>query len=382
MKGFINTKIYVRNKGVIKTNIGFDNGRISYIGDNSDNIEPLITLNDDDIIVPGFIDEHIHGISEYEAMKGSYEDIAGMSNELLKSGVTGFLPTTDTQTPDNIIRTLKSAKKYMDENNKNGAEVLGIHLEGPFISQKYIGAQPDCIKEHSIDLFRQLQNESGNIIKIVTLAPEKKGSKAFIEYLINNKIVVSIGHTDAKYEDIDKAIDSGATCVTHIYNAQRPLHHREIGTVGAALLRDELSCEVICDTVHVSVPALQLLYKVKPFDKIIIITDSESVKTVDGKNIDAAGRIVIAKDGVCRMEDGTLSGSLLRTNEAVRNLVTKVGVKFSDAVDFASINPAINLKIDKDYGSIEKNKKANLAILNNGFDVLYTLIEGKVVYKR
>lgn len=380
MKGLKNVKVYIKNIGIVKTNIGIENGRIAYIG-NEENIEPIFET--DGIVVPGFIDEHIHGAGGADAMDGTVEALQTISEFLAREGTTGFLATTMTQSPENITNALKAVKKVREKGEYKGAEVLGVHLEGPFISPKHVGAQPlEYVATPDAELFDKYNEASGNSIKIVTLAPEVEGGLGLVKHLSNIGVVASVGHTGGKYADVVNAVAAGATNVTHTYNAQTGLHHREAGVVGAAMLLDELNCEMICDTIHVSVPAIKLVIKNKPHDKYTLITDAMRAKGMpDGKS-ELGGQDVFVNNGEARLADGTLAGSVLKMNVAVKNLVEKAGVPFTDAIDFATYNPAKNIGVLNERGTIKVGKRADLTVLNSDFEVLYTLVNGKIVYKK
>lgn len=380
MKGLKNVKVYIKNVGIVKTNIGIENGRIAYIG-NEENIEPIFET--DGIVVPGFIDEHIHGAGGADAMDGTVEALQTISEFLAREGTTGFLATTMTQSPENITNALKAVKKVREKGEYKGAEVLGVHLEGPFISPKHVGAQPlEYVATPDAELFDKYNEASGNSIKIVTLAPEVEGGLGLVKHLSNIGVVASVGHTGGKYADVVNAVAAGATNVTHTYNAQTGLHHREAGVVGAAMLLDELNCEMICDTIHVSVPAIKLVIKNKPHDKYTLITDAMRAKGMpDGKS-ELGGQEVFVNNGEARLADGTLAGSVLKMNVAVKNLVEKAGVPFTDAIDFATYNPAKNIGVLNERGTIEVGKRADLTVLNSDFEVLCTLVNGKIVYKK
>ena len=380
MKGLKNVKVYIKNVGIVKTNIGIENGRIAYIG-NEENIEPIFET--DGIVVPGFIDEHIHGAGGADAMDGTVEALQTISEFLAREGTTGFLATTMTQSPENITNALKAVKKVREKGEYKGAEVLGVHLEGPFISPKHVGAQPlEYVATPDAELFDKYNEASGNSIKIVTLAPEVEGGLGLVKHLSNIGVVASVGHTGGKYADVVNAVAAGATNVTHTYNAQTGLHHREAGVVGAAMLLDELNCEMICDTIHVSVPAIKLVIKNKPHDKYTLITDAMRAKGMpDGKS-ELGGQEVFVNNGEARLADGTLAGSVLKMNVAVKNLVEKAGVPFTDAIDFATYNPAKNIGVLNERGTIKVGKRADLTVLDSDFEVLYTLVNGKIVYKK
>ena len=379
MKGFKNVKAYINGKGVIKTDIAVENGVIKAIGNNLDITEPF-PYADGQIVVSGFIDEHIHGAAGADAMDGTETALFTIADALVKEGTTAFLATTMTQSPENITRALENVNSCIKK-QKSGAKILGAHLEGPFIAEKHIGAQPlKYLKDPDVELYKEFSDASGNNIRLITLAPEERGAKALIKAAVHNGTTVSAGHTDAGVIQIEEAIKDGLTCITHTYNAIRPLHHREIGTVGAALLFDELYTEIICDLIHVSTPAIKLLVKNKPKDKMILITDAMRAKGLPDGISELGGQTVIVKNGEARLQTGTLAGSVLKMNDAVKNMVLKCGVNFTDAIDFATINPANNLGL-KGYGKIQTGYVADFTVLDGEFNVSATIVNGKTEYK-
>lgn len=379
MKGLKNVTAYVAGKGLVKTDIAFEDGKIVAIG-KLDDVEPI--FDTDGVVLPGFIDEHIHGAGGADAMDGTEQALQTISEYVAKEGTTGFLATTMTQSPENIGKALKNVKTVREKGEYKGAEILGVHLEGPFISPKHVGAQPlEYVAKPAPETFDKYNEISGGNIKVVTLAPEVEGGLDLVKHLAKIGVVASIGHTGAKFSDVEAAVAAGATNVTHTYNAQTPLHHREAGVVGAAMLIDELNCEMICDTIHVSVPAIKIFVKNKPHDKFTLITDAMRAKGMPDGLSELGGQQVFVKNGEARLSDGTLAGSVLKMNVAVKNLVEKVGVSFSDAVDFASANPAKNLGLYDERGSIEVGKRADFAVMDKDYNILYTVIGGKVVYK-
>jgi len=379
MKCFKNVTVYEAGKGLRVRTVEFDE-KIVKIGKKSKAEE--ITLPKGAILLPGFIDQHIHGAGGSDGMDGTTEDIATIAKTLVKEGTTSFLVTTMTQSKEKITTAMQAVKSYREQNNEDGARVVGVHLEGPFIASSYKGAQPlEYVKLPDIATFEEYNRASGNAIKIVTLAPEVDGAMDFIRYLSANGVVASIGHTGAKFSEIEKAVEAGAKGVTHTYNAQTALHHREIGAVGSAMLLEELHCELIADTIHVSVPAMRLLVKNKPLDKLTLITDAMRAKGIPDGVSELGGQTVYVKNGEARLEDGTLAGSVLRMNRAIQNMVEKVGVPFTQAVDCATLNPAKTLGIDKETGSIAVGKRADFTVLNETYDVILTVVGGKVVYQ-
>ncbi len=381
MKGFRNVDAYLHGKGVVRTNIGIEDGKIAYIGEDASKITEQIA-EVKGTLLPGFIDEHIHGAGGADAMDGTEEALATISEYLAREGTTGFLATTMTQSPENIGRALAAVKAVREKGEYPGAEVLGVHLEGPFISEKHVGAQPlEYVAKPDPETFARYNELSGGSIRIVTLAPEVEGGLELVSYLASHGVVASIGHTGAKYADVEAAVKAGASNVTHTYNAQTGLHHREAGVVGAAMLIDELNCEMICDTIHVSVPAIRLVIKNKPHDKYTLITDAMRAKGMPDGVSELGGQTVYVKNGEARLADGTLAGSVLRMNVAIKNLVEKVGVSFTDAVDFATYNPAKNLGLLGERGSIETGLRADFTVLDDECGVRLTVVGGRVVYR-
>ncbi len=381
MKCFKNATVYVAGEGLKKTTVCFDE-KIEKISRCGGKGAEVIELPEDAIVLPGFVDQHIHGAGGSDGMDGTVEDISIIAKTIAAEGTTSFVVTTMTQSPENITKAMEAVKTYREMNPDEGARVVGVHLEGPFIAAAHKGAQPlEYVKAPDITAFDGYNAASGNAIRIVTLAPEVDGAEEFIRHLTAQGIVSSIGHTGAKYPDIEKAVSNGANNVTHTYNAQTALHHREIGTVGSAMLLDELNCELIADTIHVSVPAMRLLVKNKPVDKISLITDAMRAKGIPDGVSELGGQVVYVKNGEARLEDGTLAGSVLRMNRAVQNMVEKVGVPFTQAVDYATINPARMLKIDNEAGSIEVGKRADFTVLNANYDVVLTIRGGKAIYQ-
>ena len=380
MKAFKNASVYAEGKGIIRTSVYFDD-KIRQIGGYVAGAEE-IELPENAVVLPGFIDEHIHGAGGSDAMDGNTKDLAIIAETVAKEGTTSFLATTMTQSKENILKAMRAVKEYREAAGEQGARIAGVHLEGPFIAAAHKGAQPlEYVAAPDAKTFDEYNAACGNAIKISTLAPETDGALDFIRHIVAQGTVVSIGHTGAKYAEVKAAMEAGATNVTHTYNAQSPLHHREIGVVGSALLLEDLYCELICDTIHVSVPAMQLLVKNKRADKLALITDAMRAKGLADGVSELGGQTVYVKGGEARLADGTLAGSVLRMNRALQNMVEKVGVPFTQAVDYCTINPARTLKMENEAGSIAEGKRADFAVLNDKFDVLYTVRDGKIIYK-
>ena len=377
--GFKNSYI-LTEEGIKKTNLIIKDDIILSIGDKI--IDGMIELDEDKILVPGFIDQHIHGVLGVDTIDGNIENISIMAHNLPQEGITAFLPTTTTQSVEVIDKALNSVKKYIDKNDETGSIVLGVHLEGPFISKKYVGAQNEnYILKPSIQTFKHFEQISQNIIKLVSLQVEDEANE-LIEYLKSKNIIISIGHSNAKFEDIQKAIKKGVTCVTHTYNAMSPIHHREIGTAGSAMLFDELYSELICDGIHVCKEAVKLLFKNKPKDKLILISDALRTKNMPDGTYQELDQTIILKNKNVRLEDGTLAGSVLKLNEAVKNLMDYTNTDLSTAIKCVTENPSKNLGIFDKMGSIKENKLANFTIIDKELNVYQTIINGKIIYQK
>ena len=380
IKGFKNSWILTET-GLKKTNLIIENGLIKEIGDAE--AEGLVELPEDQIVVPGFIDEHVHGAAGSDAMDGTVEDLSKIANALASEGTTAFCATTMTQSPENIKKALRAVNQYIGEKRENGAEILGVHLEGPFISLNFVGAQPkEYVQAPGVEAFKVYEEASGNHIKIVSLAAEVPGAEELIKYLASKGIVASIGHSNATYADVCRAIEAGASNITHTYNAQKPLHHREVGVVGSAMLFDQLNCEAICDGIHLSAPAIRLLWKNKPHDKFTLITDAMRAKHMPDGISELGGQTVIVKNGEARLKDGTLAGSVLKMNNAVHNVMNFLGTNLENTVKYASENPAKNLSVFDKMGSIKEGKLANFAIVDKDVNVYKTIREGKVIFSK
>lgn len=378
MKAIINGKIITEDGILENSSILFDN-KINHIINtdklNEYDLEKLIDAKGK-YVSPGFIDVHIHGSGGSDTMDGGIEDIVKISSTICQNGVTAFLPTTMTMSRDEIYNALECIRECMEMKLK-GAKVLGAHLEGPFINEKYKGAQnPKFIQKPNYDFVQDYLD----VIKIITLAPEMDENHEFMEKLkAYTDIVLSIGHTNATYEEAVDGIEKGITHATHIFNAMTPLHHRKPGVVGAVLGND-VNCEIIADTVHVHPGLFQLLVNVKGKDRLVLITDSMRAGCMRCGEYDLGGQKVIVDETSARLEDGTLAGSILTLNVALKNMYKHTNLKIHELVKMASLNGARELKIDNLKGSLKEGKDADITIFDSKFDVYLTIVEGKTVY--
>lgn len=332
-------------------------------------------------LLPGFIDLHVHGANHCDVMDATSESLQTMSKALAAEGTTGFLATTMTASASAIEKALRNANDFMQK-PAEGAQVLGIHLEGPFISPNKAGAQnAKHILQPDIDQFKQWQKISGNNIKIVTLAPELPNSMAFIAYLKKHNIVAAIGHSDATYAESKCAIECGCDYVTHLFNAMRGIHQREPGVVTSALLSDSVYAEMIVDGAHLHPAIIQLILKLKK-DKLILVTDAIRAKCLTDGIYDLGGQSVEVKQGIAALADGTLAGSILSIPKALQNMLKFTSIKLNDLVKMTSENPAKVLGIFDKKGSISLNKEADFVVLDENLNVAMTVCRGAIIYTR
>lgn len=339
------------------------------------------------LLLPGFIDIHVHGGGGYDAMLGSVEHIRGMCRFHASNGTTSLLATTLTATHEEIVTALECVGQSMKvEREPDGANLLGVHLEGPFLNAARCGAQnPADLREPSIEEFDAFWEASQGTIKLMTIAPELHHAEEVIRHAVHKGVVISLGHTDADFETMQRATEWGATQVTHLFNGMKPLHHREPGAAGGSLMLDQLAVEVICDGVHVHPSLIKWAFNIKPEGKVLLITDSMcAAGCPEGEYL--LGKLpVIMKQGkvYLKQEDGTeggLAGSSLTMIEALANAVKFTGMDIAKLVPALTIHPATQIGVNSSKGSIELGKDADLILVNEHFKVLQTFVQGHQVY--
>ncbi len=330
-------------------------------------------------IAPGLIDLHIHGYLGKDVCDGEEESIRAMAGGLVANGVTGFLPTTMTVDMTVIRRALEVCRKLREESRTwNGSTVLGCHAEGPFISESKKGAQD---AKYILAPDAEFVKEYSDIIKIITLAPEEDSNdfSAIREICRDTDVVVSMGHTSSDYDTAVRATAAGVKHATHLFNAMTPLAHRAPGVVGAALNTD-ISCELIVDTFHVDKCLYDLLYKVKG-RKLCFITDCLPAGGLPYGEYTLGGAKIVYRDIVCRLEDGTVAGSVLHLNRGVWNVYQNSTIPLHECVNGASLNPASVIGVADKKGSIEVGKDADIIITDDSFEVQKTIIGGNIKYE-
>lgn len=376
IKGFKDSNIYLGSEKIVKTSLRVEDCHISALNEGEG-----ITVPNNLLVVPGFIDEHIHGSDGADAMDGKPESLNTIRTAIAQDGVTSFCPTTMTMDKDTILRALKTIDRAMKDDLGDGARILGAHLEGPFISPVFKGAQKEeNIRPCNASLMREfLQACPG--IKEVTFAYEQNGGD-LLALLNEKKIVPSIGHSDCPSDLLKEGIQHGIRCATHTYNAMRRFTHRDVGVVGIVLTDPRVKCELIADLIHVCPDAIRLLYQCKGPSGVILITDSMEAKHLPNGTYALGGQQVEVKDGAARLHDGTLAGSVLTLNQAVKNARDVLGLSLGQAIDLASKNPAINLGVDQEVGSIALKHAADFAIIDQQFNVYATIRDGAIIYQK
>ena len=335
-----------------------------------------------DRILPGFYDIHTHGYYGYDTTGGDKEGLIRWMEHLPKEGVCGFCPTTLTQSKKLIIESLKTVVEVKKQ-KLEGTQILGVHLEGPFINTKYKGAQPEkYIIAPSIEIFDEFQDAARGLIKIVTLAPEMDKNFELISYLYFKGVNPSIGHTDATYETCMKAIENGARGYTHTYNAMSPFTHRKNGAVGAAFNSENTYAEIIGDGVHSTFDAIRIFFKQKGMYGIMV-TDSLLTKGLPPGTRTKFGGQVIENypDGSAHLVDGkkSLAGSTLKFNEGLRNLIEYAHVPTKQAIAAVSENPAKYLGLGNHKGKIKESYDCDLVVLDDDYHVIQTYCQGKAM---
>ena len=325
-------------------------------------------------LFPGLIDVHTHGYCGREVLEGTADAVEFIAGKLLKDGVTGFLPTVATAPLPAVGAALDAVRATMGKGR--GAKVHGAHMEGVFISVEKKGAHnPNLILPPDTDFLAPY----ADILRIVITAPEKYPE--FVQWCAERGIVAAMGHTNATYQEAMEGIRRGVTQATHLFNGMRGLTHREPGAAGAALLSDRVNCELIADTAHVAKELYPLVYRMKGPDKILLITDSSIASGMGPGVYTSNARTVYVDELVGRLENGTISSSVVPLRRDILNFHRHSGATLPEAVRMATLNPARVLKLDHALGSIREGKRADLFVADGEMNVLLTVLDGEIVYR-
>ena len=331
-------------------------------------------------IVPGFIDIHCHGAYEFDTNDAHEEGLRKWAKDITDEGVTSFLATTITQSEEVLTKAVANVAKVMEEGYE-GAEILGIHFEGPYLDMKYKGAQPEqYIVKPTIEQFQHYQEAAKGNIRYITMATETDEDFALTRYLAANGVVVSIGHSAATYEHACLAFANGAKSMTHVYNGMTPFNHRANGLVGAAYRLRTMYGEIICDGNHSTPAALNNYFMSKGPDYAIMVSDALMAKgtPIGSKYMFGGNEIVIYPDGSAHLvQAGNLAGSTLKLNDGLRILVEDALVPFNYAINSCTLNPANCLGIADRKGSIQVGKDADMVVLDSDYSVIQTYCMGQ-----
>lgn len=331
-------------------------------------------------VLPGFIDLHIHGVNGYDTMDATPEALSEISRFLARSGVTGFLATTMTAPPEPTMAAVRNAAAVFDT-DLPGARLLGVHLEGPYLSPKFPGAQPaDYVRDPDLGEFEALVNAGP--IRLITMAPERPSGHALIVAARRRGIVVVMGHTAATYDEAMAAVQQGASQATHTFNAMTPLHHREPGVVGATLSSDEIFAQIIPDNIHVHPAAMRILACCKGPERTLLITDAIRAAGLPEGESELGGQRVVVRNGECRLANGTLAGSIVTMDQALRNFLAAAGWSLAHGWPVSSRTAATALGLENELGSVAPGYRADLVLLDRNLEVAATLVGGRPVYVR
>ena len=357
--------------------------QIEISGDKITKIMPYGTCKPDrdygeNWIVPGLIDIHNHGYNGSDANHATPEFIREWMKYLPREGVTSTLPTTSSAPRATMLKGMEAIAQVIEEGHE-GANILGIHSEGPFISEQFRGAQdPANLVIPTEDEIKTYQKACNGHLILVMLAPEMlKGDMSVVKYCVANGIKVTCGHTGATFEDITMAREAGAVSFTHTYNGMRGLHHREPGVVGAAMYYDDMYAELIGDGVHVSFPSANILAKAKGPHKLISVTDSVYFKGLPVGEYEVEGqKRYVCEDGVGRLANGTICGSANRLNVILGREITKANIPYQTAINSCTCNPANMLGFGNVKGYIRENYDADITVLDSEFNPVQTYVMG------
>lgn len=358
-----------------KSDIQILDGKISHIAPQIAADDETLNL-DGKMLLPGLINIHTHGAVGFDSMTCDYDGLNKISIFMAKNGATSFLPTSSTMSKQDILRGMTGLAKAIDRGT-DGAQILGIHMEGPYLSGAYKGAHDEKLLRSVRELdFTQVQAAAGGHIKLVTIAPETEGA---LEFIANREagIKISLGHTGADFDTCIQGFELGATQITHMFNAMPSIHHRKLSLISAAFAAGAY-VEMICDGLHVDPVAVQMAYSMFGDGKVVVVTDSLNAAGMTDGEYTFGGRNIIVSDGIAKLPDGTISGGTSTMWQCVQNLVGW-GIPLQSAVKMSSHNPAKAIDVYRNKGSIGAGKDADLLIVDGGMNLQNVMVGGRFV---
>ena len=377
------SRIFTPHEEILDSVIVVEDGKVTQIGHRDEVRIPEDAEHfpaGDKLVIPGFVDVHIHGAGGHDVMEGTAEAIAKIASTVARRGTTSLVATTVTAPPEETCKSLKGMARYIrssrNTESRFAAEVLGIHLEGPFISPARRGVHPlDAIVPPSKELFEEFVAAADGFIKIVTLAPELPGALELVEQAVCSGIVASMGHTDATYEQAVAAIKRGVTHAAHIFNAMRPFSHRDTGVIGAVLTHPDVTAELIADGHHVDSPAVEILLRSKGLEGVVLVSDGTAATGMRNGNYRLGNFEVSVADGIVRNSEGKLAGSTLTLDRALKHIVA-LGVPLIEAVRMVTLQPARRLGLGGKKGVIAVGADADIVILEHDLRLAGVMTRG------
>lgn len=331
------------------------------------------------MITPGLIDIHVHGCMGADSMDGSPAALQTMSTFMIQHGVTSFYATTVTNPQKEILHALDVVHDC--KNRLDGAQIEGVHIESPYINAAYKGAQnPAFLREPQQKEYAEWMER--DVVRLITIAPELTGADDMIRYCIRKNAVISIGHSSATFEQVIHAADLGASQATHLFNGMAGLHHREPGTVGAALYDERIFTQIISDGIHLHPAIVDLIIRVKGIERVILITDAMRAAGLADGEYDLGGQQVTVAKGAARIANGSLAGSTLALDQAIRNTMEFTGLPFHSVLQMASSTPAAAMGISGTKGSIKIGHDADLTFFDKEYQVCATMVHGEFKFKK
>lgn len=337
-----------------------------------------------DLLIPGLIDTHVHGAGGCDVMDGTPETLQTLAEALLREGTTAFLPTTMSSFPEQLKRVVQNVAHFQ-RGHFGGAEILGLHLEGPFLAKEFQGAQAaeliwDGAKGGSAQFLASLLREFPELVKILTFAPERPDGQELAEVCLEYGVIPSAGHTAADYAQMEQAVQWGVRHITHAFNAMPVIHHRDPGLLTKALLDETITLELIADGVHIHPAVIELALRNKSLDRVCLISDGTRAVGMPEGEYELGGQMTSVRQGMVKLLDGTIAGSAYPLRQGLKVLVQKLRYPLPKAVRYATSNPAKLLGIDNRVGSLEINKDATFIRLSSDFEIKQVWSQGRLVF--